>query len=272
MVKLSKTEIDLYREKGFVVPKFRVSEKIIQRLREALEDTLRDNPHVRPEQLASIHTSKTSAEDTIGHKTFLDVALDNELVDPVSSILGNHIIMWGVQLFCKPGEDGMEVPMHQDGQYWPIRPLATCTLWLALDDSDRGNGCLKVVPGSHKNAVHFKHKVEHRKNLVLNQAIKDDRVSDTEVEYIELEAGQFSLHDVYLVHGSDVNTSGRRRAGFTVRYMPSSSVLRRDLEIPFAGYPVDWAGKPLWMARGNDLSGENDFKLEHGGLFSALGK
>ena len=74
---------------------------------------------------------------------------------------------------------------------------------------DRGNGCLKVVPGSHKNAVHFKHKVEHRKNLVLNQAIKDDRVDETETEYIELKAGQFSLHDVYLVHGSDVNTSGR---------------------------------------------------------------
>ena len=96
MVKLSKAEIDLYKQKGFVVPKFRVSEEIIQRLREALEDTLRDNPHVRPEQLASIHTPKTSVEDTIGHKTFLDVALDNELVDPVSSILGDHIIMWGV--------------------------------------------------------------------------------------------------------------------------------------------------------------------------------
>ena len=158
-------------------------------MREALEDILRDNPHVRPEQLASIHTSKISAGDTIGHKTFLYVALDNELVDPVSSYLVDRIIMWGVQLFCKPGEDGMKVPMHQDGQYWPIRPLAMCTLCLALDDSDRGNGCLKVVPGSHKNAVHFKHKVEHRKNLVLNQAIKDDRVSDTEVEYIEVEAG-----------------------------------------------------------------------------------
>ena len=196
MVKLSIAEIDLYEGKGSVIPKFRVSDEIIQRLREALEDTLRDNPHVRPEQLASIHTSKTSAGDTNGHKTFLDVTPDNELVDPVSSILGNHIIMWGVQLFYKPGDDGMEVPMHQGGQYWPIRPLATCTLWLALDGSDRRNGCLKVVPGSHKNGVHFKHKVEHRKNLVLNQAIKDDRVSDTEVEYIELEAGQFSLHDV----------------------------------------------------------------------------
>ena len=151
MVKLSKEEIDLYREKGFVVPNFKVSDEIIRRLREALDDTLRDNPHVRPEQLASIHTSKSSATDTIGHKTFLDVALDNELVDPVSSILGDHIVMWGVQLFCKPGDDGMEVPMHQDGQYWPIRPLATCTLWLAIDDSDRGNGCLKVVPGSHKS-------------------------------------------------------------------------------------------------------------------------
>ena len=261
MVKLSKAEIDRYREKGFVVPKLRVSDEIIQRLLEALEDTLRDKPHVCPEQLASIHTSKTSTGDAIGHKTFLDVALDNELVDPVSSILGDHIIMWGIQLFCKPGDDGMEVPMHQDGQYWPIRPLATCTLWLALDDSDRGNGCLKVVLGSDKNAVHFKHKVEHRKNLVLNQAIKDDRVRDTEVEHIELEAGQFSVHDVYLVHGSETNTSGRRRAGFTVRYMPSSSVLRRDLELPFAGYPVNWAGKPLWRARGKDLSGENDFKL-----------
>ena len=69
-----------------------------------------------------------------------------------------------------------------------------------------------------------------------------------------------------------MNTSDRRRAGFTVGYMSSSSVLRRDLEIPFAGYPVDWAGKLLWMARGKDLSGENDFKLGHGGLFSALGK
>ena len=245
MVKLSFEEIELYKEKGFVVPNFKVSEDILGSLRQALEDTLRDNPKVRPEQLASIHTPNSSAEDTIGLKTFLEVALDNELLDPVSSILGDHIIMWGVQLFCKPGDDGMEVPMHQDGQYWPIRPLATCTLWLAIDDSDRDNGCLKVVPGSHKKAVHFDHKIENRENLVLNQAIDDNRVNEMQTEYIELEAGQFSLHDVFLVHGSDVNTSGRRRAGFTVRYMPSTSILRRDMEIPFAGYPVDWAGKPL---------------------------
>ena len=263
MVKLSLEEIELYKEKGFVVPNFKVSEDILGSLRQALEDTLRDNPKVRPEQLASIHTPKSSAEDTVGHRTFLEVALDNELLDPVSSVLGEHIIMWGVQLFCKPGDDGMEVSMHQDGQYWPIRPLATCTLWLAIDDSDRENGCLKVVPGSHKNAVHFDHKIEDRENLVLNQAIDDNRVNEMQTEYVELEAGHFSLHDVFLVHGSDVNTSGKRRAGFTVRYMPSTSILRRDMEIPFAGYPVDWAGKPLWLARGNDLSGENNFEIGH---------
>ena len=39
----------------------------------------------------------------------------------------------------------MEVPMHQDGNYWPIRPLTTCTVWIALDESDRENGCLKGV-------------------------------------------------------------------------------------------------------------------------------
>ena len=245
MVGLSRAESGLYRGKGFVVLKFRISDEIIQRLRGALGDTLRDNSRVRPEQLASTQTLQFSAMDTIGDRTFLDVALDNELVDPVSSILDNHIIIWGVQLFCKPVDDGMEVPMQQDGQCCPIRPLATCTFWLALDDPDRSNGCLKLVPGSHKNAFHFRNKVEKRKKLVLNQAIKDDRVDDTKTQYIELEIDQFSLHDIYLVHGSDKNTSGRRCAGFTGIYMPSSSVLPRDLEIPFSGYPVDCVSKPL---------------------------
>ena len=48
-------------------------------------------------------------------------------------------------MFAKPGRTGMEVPMHQDGNYWPIRPLTTCTVWIALDESDRENGCLKGV-------------------------------------------------------------------------------------------------------------------------------
>ncbi len=103
----------------------------------ALDETIAANPEVRLEQLASIRTPKASPDDTVGHTAFLDLALEADLVELVSGVLGDNIVMWGVQLFCKPGDDGMEVPMYQDGQYWPIKPLTTCTLWLAIDSSDQ---------------------------------------------------------------------------------------------------------------------------------------
>ena len=140
MPKLSRSEIEAYKNNGYVIPNYTISEKMLRALKQALEETLDINSNIRPEQLASIHTEKSSKEDTVGHPTFLDAALNPDLVDLVSSVLGDDIIMWGVQVFCKPGSDGMEVPMHQDGQYWPIRPLKTCTMWLAIDDADQDNG------------------------------------------------------------------------------------------------------------------------------------
>jgi hypothetical protein len=117
MARLTEAEIRTYREKGYVIPDYRVPEATMMRLRSALEETLVANPDIRPEQLASIMTPKSGPGDTVGHRTFLDTALDEELVELVSGVLGEDIIMWGAQLFCKPGADGMEVPMHQDGQY-----------------------------------------------------------------------------------------------------------------------------------------------------------
>ena len=263
MAKLSKFEIESYQAKGYVVPNYKIPDQMLEQLRQALEETIESNPDVRPEQLASIHTSKSGPSDTKGHSTFLEVALDAGLIDLVSGILGPNIIMWGAQLFCKPGTDGMEVPMHQDGQYWPIRPLSTCSMWLALDTADRDNGCLKVIPGSHKKKIDYHHKTDKRGDLVLNQSVNDPRLQSLDSEFIELEAGQLSLHDVFLVHGSLPNRSGRRRAGFVVRYMPTSSVLCRDMNIPFAGYPVNWSTKPLWLVSGKDVSGKNDLVIGH---------
>ncbi|MCH9671315.1 MAG: phytanoyl-CoA dioxygenase family protein, partial [Gammaproteobacteria bacterium] len=217
----------------------------------------------RPEQLANSHTPRADASDTLGHERFLQAALDEDIIDLVASVLGEHLVMWGCQLFCKPGTDGREVPMHQDGQYWPIRPLATCTVWLALDQVDRDNGCMVVVPGSHRDKVHYGHRTETRSDLVLNQAVDDPRLNATHKHYLELAPGQMSLHDVYLVHGSAANRSGRRRAGLATRYMPTTSCLRRDLEVPFAGYPVNWAEKPLWLVRGEDVCGRNNFDIGH---------
>ena len=78
MPKLSKSEIETYQNKGYVIPDYTVPENILRSLKEALEETLNINSNIRPEQLASIHTEKSSANDTVGHSTFLETALNPE--------------------------------------------------------------------------------------------------------------------------------------------------------------------------------------------------
>ena len=196
MPALTSEEIRAYEEDGYVVPAFRVPEERMAVLSAAMEEVIAANSDTRPEQLPNIHITNGAGTDLKGHPAFLDIALDEALLDLVSCVLGDDIVMWGCQIFCKPGSDGMEVPMHQDGQYWPIRPLATCTAWLAIDDSDRENGCLTVIPGSHRDRVHFRHRTRTDDNIVLNQAVDDQRAFARAPACIELERGQLSMHDI----------------------------------------------------------------------------
>ncbi|HEX6690743.1 MAG TPA: phytanoyl-CoA dioxygenase family protein, partial [Burkholderiales bacterium] len=82
---------------------------------------------------------------------------------------------------------------------------------------------------------------------------------------VELEPGQMSLHDVYMIHGAAVNRSPMRRAGVAIRYMPGSSVFERDLIKPSSnsGYLVDFSTRPLWLLKGRDRTGRNDFTIGH---------
>ena len=154
--------------------------------------------------------------------------------------------------------------MHQDGNYWPIRPLATCTAWVAIDESSIQNGCMKVVPGSHKESVSFRHRKDQREKLVLNQMVDDDRIKIDKSILLELNPGSFSLHDIHLIHGSSPNTSGKRRTGVAVRYMPGTSFFDRELMETGknSGYLVNFSERPLWLLRGENKAG-NDLDRGH---------
>ena len=260
MALLTRQEKSFYQKQGYVVPAWRISESKIALMRQALDRLIADNPGVRPEKLVSAHIENGN-EGVKGSRAFLDLARDPELVELISSAIGEDVILWGCQVFCKPGGDGLETPFHQDGHYWPIRPLATCTAWIALDPSKRENGCLKVVPGSHSRKHLFDHLREDREDLVLTQRIKDPAFNEADAVDIELEPGQMSLHDVYMIHGATVNRSPMRRAGVAIRYMPGTSVFERDL-IPTgssSGYLVDFSNRPLWLLKGRDRTGRNRF-------------
>ena len=262
---LDAAEIDHYQREGWVVPRFRLPSEDIARLREALDDLIRANPGVRPEKLVSAHIEGDNGEGVRGDARFLSLARDPRIVDLVSDVLGDDMILWGCHIFCKPAGDGYETPWHQDGHYWPIRPLANCTVWVALEPSLVENGCLRVIPRSHRARTLHEHLHEDRSDLTLTQRLAPRTFDERDAVNIELEPGQMSLHDVYMIHGAAPNRSGKRRTGVALRYMPATSVFERDLRPADGktGVPVDFARRPLWLVRGVDRSGRNDFAVGH---------
>jgi hypothetical protein len=265
MAHLTAAEADHYTQEGWVIPAFRLSAARVAALQAALDELLRLNPGVRPEKLVSAHIEGDNGEGVRGSRAFLDLARDAEIVDLVSDVIGTDVILWGCHVFCKPAGEGYETPWHQDGHYWPIRPLATCTAWVALEPSTRENGCLRVIPRSHIGARLHPHLTEDRNDLTLNQRLPAETFDEASAVDLELQPGQMSLHDVYMIHGAAANRSGQRRTGVALRYMPASSVFERHLRPADgnSGVPVDFARRPLWLLKGVDRSGRNDFEVGH---------
>jgi ectoine hydroxylase-related dioxygenase (phytanoyl-CoA dioxygenase family) len=264
---LDEAEVRRYHELGYLVPSWHLTDARVARLREALERLLRDNPGVRPEKLVSAHLARrggqANAEGVRGQAEFLELAMDRQILDAVEQLIGPDIILWGCHVFCKPAGDGHETPWHQDGHYWPIRPLATCTVWVALEESTADNGCLRVIPRSHREKVSHPHLHEDRQDVALHQRLAAHSFDADAAVDLELQPGQMSMHDVYLIHGADANRSARRRTGVALRYMPGSSVFERNLD-PVqgrSGVPVAFATRPLWLLRGRDRTGRNDFSI-----------
>lgn len=265
MASLNAAEIAQYGREGYVIPNFRLAPQKVDHLRATLDKLIADNPGVRPEKLVSAHVEGDNGEGVKGSRSFLELARDPDIVDLVAQVIGDDVMLWGCHVFCKPGGDGYETPWHQDGHYWPIRPLATCTVWVALDRSDRENGCLRVIPRSHASKHLHEHLHEDRTDLVLNQKMAEGAFDEKDAVDLELEPGQMSMHDVYMIHGAAANRSPRRRAGVALRYMPSTSLFDRHLK-PHdgkTGVPVAFATRPLWLLRGVDRTGQNDFKIGH---------
>ena len=269
MANLSSAEKNHYLAEGWVIPEFRLPESQVNGLVEALNELIRRNPGVRPEKLVSAHIERSGGHDNgegvRGVADFLRLAQNPEIVDLVSDVIGNDVILWGAHVFCKPAGNGYETPWHQDGHYWPIRPLATCTVWLALEESVVENGCLRVISKSHINQQLHEHLHEDREDLTLQQRMVAGSFDENAAVNIELQPGQMSLHDIFMIHGAAANTSDKRRTGIALRYMPASSHFDRQLK-PVdgkTGVSVNFSQRPIWLLKGVDKTGLNDFEVGH---------
>jgi len=262
--KLSAEEIARYHRNGQIEPVWRLPDDVLSRMRASLDHLVAVRRDVRPDFIALPHVPWEGEGGTEIAREFFDYVTYPQLLDMVEQLIGPDIVMWASSVFCKPAGRGLEVPWHQDGQYWPIRPSATVTVWVALDEVTVDNGCMRVIPGSHLMGD-FSHEVSDREDLVLNNVLNDPRIDLDTAHNVVLEAGQVSLHDVGIVHGSQPNTSGARRAGFAIRYMPSTSHYDRDVNMGGGSVtaPVEFKERPIWLVRGIDRCGLNDFETGH---------
>jgi Phytanoyl-CoA dioxygenase (PhyH) len=142
---------------------------------------------------------------------FHDVLWSPAFLVPASQLLGGPVRFWHDQLFCKPAHHGGVVAWHQDYSYWTrTEPMSHLTCWIALDDSDRDNGCLYYVPGSHRWKLLPVTGLTGNMDEIMTVLSPEQREAFRPVP-IELKRGQCTFHHPLMVHGSYANRSQRPR-------------------------------------------------------------
>ena len=250
---LTDDQVFQYQENGYTIPNYRLPDDVLANIRRDHGRLIQTHPEFRN------YCPNILAYDL----SFLNYARLPKILDMVEQVIGSDFALWNSSFFSKPALDGQATPWHQDGEYWPIRPLATCSVWMAIDNATVDNGCLRFIPGSHKKRTLRQHRINSDPNLTLNQELLPNEYSEDEAIDLTLEAGQISLHDIYMMHGSKENRSPHSRRGMTLRYMPTTSVFDRDLASRQASEKglLDHTERTLFLMRGADLSGENDFRV-----------
>jgi non-heme Fe2+,alpha-ketoglutarate-dependent halogenase len=165
-----------------------------------------------------------------------DICMNDAILDYVEDILGPDFYLWASNFFIKPPRSSSTVGWHQDTYYWPVDPKISATVWLAFEDVDEQNAAMRVIPGSHKAGL-LKHSRSTDTDSVLTLELEGGQFRDDAAVSLNLKAGQISIHDDKIVHGSLANHSDRRRAGLTIRY--SSTIVKCDLSVNphFKTYP-----------------------------------
>jgi phytanoyl-CoA hydroxylase len=229
---LSKEQVHAFNEKGFLPYEHLLTPLEVKALHQRLEDIgnevvdfpaeyVQIEPLVKsgelPEDPIRFNNVRKIWNLTKHDEVFKELTRHPKILDVVQSVLGPDLKVYVDQTLCKPPRVGSPKPPHQDSAYWTnIDPPGLVICWMALDDATEDNGCMRFIPGSHKQGV-----IEHKH-------LEDFRVEDHKVAYdsevtVPLKAGGCSFHHSLALHRTDANNSGDRRIGLTVAYMDAHS-------------------------------------------------
>ncbi len=225
-----------YERDGYAIIRRVLSDDLVAVANQHIDWLLAQNPGLRPDELGH----QLARHDPFWHR----LIADPRLLDLAEVFLGPDIALFATHYICKEPRTGRKVLWHQDGAFWPIEPVEVVTFWVAFTDSRPDNGCLKVVPGSHRTEL--LEMVEATEDAVLAAEIPVE-VDEADAVELVLAPGDVSVHHPHIFHGSDANRSDRWRRGLTIRYIPTSVRI------------TDPAAASPFLLRGAAVPGVNDY-------------
>ena len=236
--RLSTEQIEKYKLDGYVIyDKPALPEPMFMRLLDIFEEDLEQYGY---DGLDVIH---------FRDKRLLDIVLSDDVVDLIEPVVGPDIGLWSTHFIAKPPKVGKATPWHEDSSYWNGRVSTMAgivTIWLALDRATKENGCMAVIPGTHDNGFSHYKPVDASQNIFSTEIVAEE-IDESKAVYLELEPNHCSLHEGRIIHGAKANTSDSRRAGYTIRFFPTTSKV----------FPEKNQGHKIWLARGVDCAGNS---------------
>lgn len=211
-----------YDEKGFVIARNAIDPDLAEETVQHVHWLVKKHHNVRPERLG---------HNLLAHDPFMHRLVgDERLLDIAEQFIGPNIALFAAHYIAKRPRDGQAVQWHQDGSYWPLEPMEVTTLWVAGTDSTVENGCMRVLPGTHnKRLLKRRDFIDlDRDKYVLSVGIHPDQIDDSDAVDLELKAGDVSIHNPNIIHGSNANTSDQWRVGLTLRYIPTSTRVKKE--------------------------------------------
>ncbi|MSO41411.1 MAG: phytanoyl-CoA dioxygenase family protein [Solirubrobacterales bacterium] len=176
-------------------------------------DYERLEPHLGDPPASPLH-----AQCHMHFRWAFELATRPSVLDLVEDLIGHDILVHTTTLFRKRPRDPAFVSWHQDDFYWGLDAPSLVSAWVALSDSTTENGCMRVLPGTHRRRLPHEER-PNRDNMLRAGLQLSGEVDESEAVDFVLEAGQASLHHAQLVHGSRGNRSDRERIGFAIRYV-----------------------------------------------------
>ena len=260
---LSADEVAAYHRDGYLVPEYRLPAAVLERLVALTSEVVEKNEGSIDQPLLGVHIPGSGRQQLKVPAGFINIAAHPDILDMMEQLIGPDLILWGSVLFYKRAHQGPVTPWHRDATAYPIEPMATTSIWIAVTDSKLDNGCLRFIPGSHAAREAGTHDKTARAGEYFAGSLDAGEFDESQAVDVELQAGQMVVFDVYAIHGGRANHGARARGGYSLRFMPGTSVFRHD-----AAQNRDQVGyghetRALLLVRGEDRTGRNDFRRGH---------